>query len=88
MISWDYGREEMVSSTVMFRIDTAHHTLSEDLKGHRNETPGRFRTGLLQVNFGVNHGASIMHAASAAHFVESLFGEFLFFSQGCHSQMN
>jgi len=37
MISWDYRREEMVSSTVMFRIDTAHHALSEDLKGHRNE---------------------------------------------------
>ena len=37
MISWDYRREEMVSSTVMFRIDAAHHALSEDLKGHRNE---------------------------------------------------
>ena len=27
----------MVSSTGMFRTDTAHHALSEDLKGHRNE---------------------------------------------------
>lgn len=37
MISWDYGREEMVSSTAMFRSDTAHQASSEDLKGHRNE---------------------------------------------------
>ena len=27
----------MVSSTAMFRSDTAHQASSEDLKGHRNE---------------------------------------------------
>ena len=27
----------MVSSTALFRSDTAHQALSEDLKGHRNE---------------------------------------------------
>ena len=62
--------------------------LADAGRGFVERASGRFRTGLLLVHFGVNHRATIVHAASAAHFVESLFGELLFFSQGCHNQMN